>query len=152
MEFPDLSPYSYYQPKPFRDVLNVGWLGRGQVFPVGNVPSEFVEKLKLLMSDRRFAALAVNRIRSVHPCNVCGEREFSALGDAAGGIPIGSAELWVPRSSGGFFAAPSMIIHYITDHRYLPPKLFVNSVVDVGWDDVVDAQSEYAKRASLAMN
>jgi hypothetical protein len=38
---------------------------------------------------------------------------------------LGSAEVWVPRSGGGAFAAPDLIIHYIRRHHYMPPNEFI---------------------------
>lgn len=148
MHFPDLSLYSYYQPQSFADVLNVGWIGRGQAFPVGKASHDFLDKLKLLI--REGSHFEVNRMRSVHPCNVCGERDFATLNSRAG-IPVGAAEIWVPRVGGGFFASPSMILHYVMDHNYLPPDSFIDSVLAIKIEQLIDAQSEYTKRSALVM-
>lgn len=148
MEFSDLSQYSYYQPKPFVDVFNVGWLGKGKPFPTGKPPNGFIKNLILAIESEDHIKISVNKIRSVHPCNICGEKNFKNIETKT---PIGSSEIWIPRTDGGFFAAPSMIVHYIIDHHYLPPHSFISSVLGMDFDHVVDAQSEYARRAALAI-
>jgi len=36
---------------------------------------------------------------------------------------LGSAELWIPGTE-TLFAAPDLIVHYVREHRYLPPEAF----------------------------
>jgi hypothetical protein len=57
MFFADLTPYEYGYEMPRSNVLNVGWLSRGHVFPVGAVPELFVEALRrMVKSPRTFIA------------------------------------------------------------------------------------------------
>ncbi|WP_157496558.1 hypothetical protein [Hahella ganghwensis] len=42
------------------------------------------------------------------------------------------SEILVPDINGNsYFASPSMIYHYVVTHRYLPPKSFIEAVMNV---------------------
>jgi len=56
-------------------------------------------------------------------------------------VLLGGAEIWIPDSSQGYFAAPDLIIHYIEEHQYLPPREFLSALAIVdpaelgsGWE------------------
>lgn len=150
MHFDDLSHYSYYQPRPFTDVFNVGWIGETHEFSKGYVTADFLDKLKKIMRrDGGFNA-EVNKIRSIHSCNICGLQHFASL-NAVNEIQQGSAEIWIPKLGGGFFSAPSMLLHYVADHDYLPPAIFVESVLALDVDEHFNSQEEYRKRAAMVM-
>lgn len=150
MYFKDMSQYSYYQSKPFEGVLNVGWLEREHSYSKGVSPLGFVEKLSHVMRLNDISSVHVNRIRSIHPCNLCGEYSFEEI-DPMGNLLVGASEIWIPRLSGGFFAAPSMLIHYVDHHHYLPPKEFVDAVIAFDSTKPFNAQVEYDRRAAIAM-
>jgi hypothetical protein len=150
MFFPDQSPYSYHQPKPLNGVFNIGWLDRGHPYATGVSPPEFVAKLAKVLSARSPACFHVNRIRGVHPCNLCRAEELDEL-DPRGTMFIGSSELWVPRTCDGFLVAPSMVLHYVVEHRYLPPPEFMATILALDLTRSYDAQADYQKLASLAM-
>ncbi len=42
---------------------------------------------------------------------------------------LGAAEIHVDGGGGAAFAAPSLIVHYVTEHEYLPPVEFREAVV-----------------------
>ena len=65
MFFADLTPYEYDRAEPRSNVLNVGWLAKGQPFSSGKVPGGFVEIL------RGLAASPVNLYRGRHLCEFC---------------------------------------------------------------------------------
>jgi hypothetical protein len=51
-------------------------------------------------------------------------------------VHIGSDEIWVPGENGRIYAAPSLIVHYVEEHNYLPPPPFIEAVlrpVPSGW-------------------
>ena len=68
----------------------------------------------------------MNKIRSIHPCNLCDEESFEISG-ASKAMCLGASEIWVPCGD-KYFAAPSMILHYIEVHNYRPPVEFVDAV------------------------
>lgn len=137
MYYEDLTFYEYYLPFKIRNVLNVGWLDKDVDFHKGEVPFELVEKLhKILVEDGAFRA-RVNQIRGMHPCCLCGALEFDSPF-------IGSCELWIPaKDKDAYFAAPSMIVHYIKEHGYCPPKEFVEAVLGEDFDSAFNGQEVY---------
>lgn len=137
MYYKDLTPYEYYLPFKLPNVLNVGWLDKEFDFPKGNTPSELVEKLyEILMKEGVFESRA-NQIRGVHPCNLCEAHKFRSPF-------IGSCELWIPSQEADlYFAAPSLVIHYIQEHNYCPPKNFVESVLQLDLERRFNGQELY---------
>ena len=122
--YPDLSPYAYGE-SAARDpsILNVGWLGRGAPFERGDVPPALVSTLARLCAD------PVQRTRGFHPCELCRSPTVGVrfLHDGRE-IVLGSAEIRVAGSGGIIYAAPNLILHYVTEHRYLPPREFLDAL------------------------
>src|SRR5262249_40137451 len=113
------------EPRP--DVLNVGWLSKEHSFPQGPPDSRFVDAL------RRLVARPVNLFRGLHVCEFCPQGPRKLL---PGGIPWfeplpgteGNGEVRVTSADGTTFVAPVLILHYVTDHNYSPPRQFVDAV------------------------
>lgn len=107
--FPDLSPYAYGR-HSHPGVVHVGWLDDTHTYPQGPVAPVLVEKM------RRLATKPVELYRGKHVCELCPETNCSSNGEIRlflGGIT---------------FAAPVLIVHYIEEHRYLPPPEFLRAV------------------------
>lgn len=52
-------------------------------------------------------------------------------------VMLGSAEIWVPGREGCIYAAPTLIVHYVEAHEYLPPPEFIEAVLrdpPPGWN------------------
>jgi len=147
MFFPDLSEYDYYSKRPFRGVKTVGWIDNAHPFQTGVIPHDVLEKLKTVMLGNEKINIHVNAIRGVHPCNLCGESDFYDSD-----LRIGSTEIWISDGENGFYAAPSMIIHYITDHQYLPPEEFLDALREFDLFCEFNAQAEYEKLAAEVMS
>jgi hypothetical protein len=68
--------------------------------------------------------------RGYHPCRFCDDSTYPvrmSVGDET--ICLGSAELRV--SDGTLtYAAPNLILHYVSDHKYLPPSEFIRALVN----------------------
>ena len=123
--FRDGSPHEYLGATE-NLAVNVGWLDRRHPFETGNTPVAFVSKLARLCEE------PVGMTRGWRSCNLCDERApqpgpTSVTVDGAD-VLVGSAEIGVPGADGVVFAAPNMILHYVADHRDLPPMEFVNAV------------------------
>ena len=97
--------------------IAVGWLHPDHPFPQGDVPPDFLDKLKRLCRLCGESAEALNwgACGGVHECEFCGK----ALGACSFGVP----------GSDVLFYAPDMIGHYVEAHRYQPPQAFIAAVL-----------------------
>lgn len=43
---------------------------------------------------------------------------------------LGDAEVWVDGGDQVWFAAPSLVYHYVVTHKYQPPKEFVRAILE----------------------
>jgi len=120
----DLSPYSELgSVEP--NVLAVGWLDSRHPFPTGHVSEEFKARLFEL------CLTPVKKTRGFHQCPFC-ERPPIGQEEKRNNISLilGSAEIWVEGPAGITYAAPDLIYHYVMKHLYLPPEVFVLTVVE----------------------
>jgi hypothetical protein len=116
----DLESYRYDVPVPLKDVLAVGWLSKMSDPPLGDPPDDFVSALEQLLSTHR-----VNQMRGYHVCEFCSRSPLTHRTQSGRTIMLGSAEIWVPLLERAvIYAAPDLIYHYVTEHRYLPPSEF----------------------------
>jgi len=146
MYLKDLEPYNHGVPEPLKDVLAVGWLSKISSFPQGDVAADFVGALERLLSTHR-----VNQMRGYHVCEFCSKSPLTRRTQSGRTIMLGSAEIWVPSLERAVvYAAPDLIYHYVTEHRYLPPSDFIRAALHAydsqGWD----ANSECEKRLEAA--
>jgi hypothetical protein len=110
-------------------VVHVGWLGAGYDYSKGNVPEHLVETLVKLSSN------LVELYRGLHICELC------QMPEELNGKSFKEQWEWaVQRSSNGeirivvddmTFAAPQLIVHYIKEHGYRPPDVFLRAVESV---------------------
>ena len=135
------------------NVKFVGYLSFAHVYPTGEVSAIFLERLVVLILQKPRLASA-----GYHSCNLgwCGikralsvrfhrERPFFSFPDppctyqescrrtqigGQRGRLLGAHSIQVP--SGDFiYCAPSLILHYILDHRYKPPDEFCKAVLNL---------------------
>lgn len=113
MFFEDLSPYKCTYSWPFNTgpLIAVGWLSGKVEFNQGPVPSDFVKMLLVLCKE------PIHKTRGFHICPFCRNTDSS----------IGNGEIHV-QGSEGIYVAPTMIGHYVVEHGYRPPKLFIEAV------------------------
>ncbi|ACU75746.1 hypothetical protein Caci_6909 [Catenulispora acidiphila DSM 44928] len=121
-------PFPVVEPTASR--VSVGWLGghrrfvRRTRFPTGQSSHDVIDALIDVI-----AAQAVNVTRGFHRCEYCpakkadAQLEFVHRGRT---IPLGSSEIRVPAADASVFAAPTLIAHYVRDHRYCPPPAFTD--------------------------
>ena len=137
--FEDGSDYSYGIPFKLPVVKMFGWLDQDHEYSHGNAQEEFVEKLWTIIETRtRSFDLHANVVRGIHPCNFCGGNISRVRRDGCRTM-LGMSELWVPFRS-GWLAAPTLIVHYVDLHSYLPPDVFINAVMDVDASSTISAQ------------
>lgn len=126
MNISDLSPY---KAGPDREIgfipLAVGWLKRGQNFPTGPTPPDFVGKLLAYC----FEVHTINHQRRTTPCAVSGDCPRVIPPEKRGQqlARFGEAEIRVIGES-DIYAAPTLIYHYVVAHGYRPPEPFIEAV------------------------
>ena len=98
-------------------VRAVGWLHRDQVHPSGEVPLEFVRRLKEFAVRWRLSTKELwwGIFRGGHVCEFCDR----AYGHGNFGVLANNL----------LYTAPEMIVHYIEDHGYAPPREFIAAVL-----------------------
>ncbi len=118
--FPDLSEYRYFELSKGNSLTrSVGWLDAMHDFPVEEAASELLDLLW------RYCLILVLPTRGNHECDFCSSEypTYEVRGDRQ--ILLGTAETRVFSKSGDIFAAPNLIYHYVSCHRYRPPAPFV---------------------------
>ncbi len=132
--YPDFSEYRparnhYYKPFTFQEVLTIGWLQSGHVYAQGKVDHEIINKLKDLLA---LSGVNVNRTRGIHRCDLCvpsdSNLERIVVRHNEQEILLGHSELWIPANETMTYVAPTLIYHYIIEHQYKPPDVFLNAV------------------------
>lgn len=142
MHAPDLSQYNYYLPFVLDDIYFVGWLDSHRPFPTGDVPLPICNKLWQIIEKREPALnFHVNKVRGIHTCNLC-HLEITLTGLAGTKITLGMSEVWIPGQN-VWYACPSLVYHYITSHRYLPPQVFLDAVESCSLEERVVSQEQY---------
>lgn len=120
--YPDLSPYTYSRPS--RLMVNVGWLAIGHAIPQGSIDVGIRDQLV------RLAREPENLMRGFHYCEFCdAESPLIATTPDEPEKPayLGSGEIHVDAGS-VVYAAPTLVVHYIDAHAYLPPPEFCDAV------------------------
>lgn len=124
----DDSPYAYAG-QSFDDVWHVGWLARGHSFRRGAVAESELQHL------RRLAVTSVaRRMRGHHTCDLCPfwqrwRRKPAAEQVDSEVVYLGTAEIWVPRRRGGYWASPDLMVHYVTRHHYRPSDEYLEDMM-----------------------
>lgn len=132
--YKDLSPYEYSADAAETGgragsgafLLNVGWLAERHEFPRGDVPEGFVEALPEMAED------TVNVYRGMHFCDFCPTFQEARKNVRFRHVFIGRGEVHVRGGEGRVYAAPALVVHYVADHGYQPPREFVDAVLATG--------------------
>lgn len=126
MWFEDLTPYTYFELETSTPpTLNVGWLEKGQPFATGRLAPEIMARLEELVAHG-----ITMQARGLHYCDLCDDVTAR-----------GSSEIRVVGADGTRYAAPTLILHYVTVHAYQPPKAFIDALMraaDVHWEAARD--------------
>ena len=138
MHFEDLSPYTYDDGQA--TMLNVGWLAKDKPFPHGTaVGWAFVSNLRALIKRPE------NLCRGYHCCDLCDQPEWSKARsdgfDVWAATRQGNGEVHV-ESNGVVYAAPVLVLHYVTEHGYSPPPEFVKAVSSMDYLELRKANAK----------
>jgi hypothetical protein len=147
MHYADMSYYTHNLRDALVNVRNIGWLNSAATFPIGYVEPQLLDILKrAFVGDGKCDAEAVLIRSAQHCCEICGATPgFVEL--AGKKKPLGASEIWIPGEEGSFYAAPSLVIHYIETHGYLPPSEFLDALSKV--DLKLEYSAEDAWRRSI---
>jgi len=118
--FTDLTRHTY---SPTGDdlVLNVGWLDIAHPFPIGETSAEFRSLLCTLCKSPMILH------RGFHSCQFCPkENDWPPIHPER----RGNGQIRVKDKEGIWYAAPTMINHYVVEHAYRPPDDFIKAVLD----------------------
>jgi hypothetical protein len=126
MHHPDLSLYKHSDKLTLKEVFYVGWLDPAFPFPKGNIPDTIATKLEKIMEYEK----DINVIRGLpYTCRFCGNKTVSLKFQIRNNpVMLGVSEIWIPSDNDRYYAAPSLISHYIKAHHYLPPKEYVTAL------------------------
>jgi hypothetical protein len=120
--FADLTPHSY-TPTDGLLVLNIGWLDKGCPFVRAATSPQFHEALRLLCQR------PIHLHRGFHICQFC-PREDPAIWPPSDPRRLGNGQIRVlGRDGDTWYAAPTMIYHYVVAHEYQPPEVFIEAVL-----------------------
>lgn len=106
MYLPDLSVY----PHATTHLLSVGWLDGTHSFATGLTSFVFQSKLALFCDQPTFVAMGR------YTCDLCGKA-------------TGSGQIWIFGIADVIYVSPTLILHYVVDHRYLPPAEYIEAVM-----------------------
>jgi hypothetical protein len=107
----------------------VGWLDAEHDYSRGSVEDGFVARLSDVCCTN-----AVARTRGFHRCPFCPPSAASEppsptmVERGAESVTLGSAEVHVVARDGRWLVAPNLVLHYVTDHGYVPPPEFIEAV------------------------
>ncbi|MGB1249891.1 MAG: hypothetical protein ACPG8W_04610 [Candidatus Promineifilaceae bacterium] len=100
--------------------LGVGFLRRKQDFTTGQTPQRFLIKLAT------FLLSPVCAVGKAMACPLCGEHVTTQIDGKE--VVLGSAEIRILGEE-NIYAAPDLILHFITAHKYRPPQKFIDVVM-----------------------
>jgi hypothetical protein len=110
----------------------VGWLAPSTTFATGPVGEPYRHRL---FCERLFEACrswVVDAPPTGHPCPLCppDDGDGTVLAERHGRrARLGTGEVHAVDRSGGRWAAPTLVYHYVTEHGYRPPEGFVEALV-----------------------
>ena len=115
------------QPSGNTTRLAFGWLDAEHDFRQGPRPAHVVRRLEDAVRD------PVARTRSWFQCPLC---PLTGIGPtvhhAATGeeLLLGNATVEVPGREGRVWRAPSLVLHFVVTHDYLPPDALLDDLTD----------------------
>ena len=135
-------------------VKSVGWLAPGRSYPKGKASQPFFSRLVALVEK------PLVHSGGFHRCSLgwCCLTAFSASSPTfkyhgRNVIFMGSSVIFVPGDD-AVYSVPSLILHYIRWHKYLPPECFRAAVLncpDPGSSEYVAAVQRIAPELAIRL-
>jgi hypothetical protein len=120
----DLTDYEHHSAFYRPGIKNVGWLGVGHEFDTAAPTEELLSRLW------GFCKTSVAQTRGIHECEFCpGQSSYFAERNGER-LLLGTAEIRVFSKTDGFYAAPTLVYHYVKVHKYRPPDEFIHALTD----------------------
>ncbi len=116
------SPWAFSTGFPFI-LVNVGWIE--DKVPSCEVPLLDSPKRSLTYHLGEYLKYPVNLYRGHHTCRMCGFTTYDTPGET---LHQGNGEIFVRGPNNIVYVAPTMILHYVDAHGYVPPSGFVTAV------------------------
>ena len=109
------------------DAVAVGWLDPSHSYPSGRTEEAFVSRLFDACANH-----ATARTRGWHACSFCARASDApcpvVVTSGGESLTLGDAEIRVVAEDGSWFVAPTLVLHYVVEHGYRPPDLFVRAI------------------------
>ncbi len=100
----------------------VGWIEEAG-FTTGDVPDECVEALIAAYPGK----IIPDGTRGWHVCTLC-KVEMPKPVWKGKTIDVAGTGQYLVRSEQAVYMAPALLLHYILDHHYCPPQVFIDAV------------------------
>jgi hypothetical protein len=101
----------------------VGWIEEAG-FTTGAVPEECIEAL---ITDYP-TMIVPDGTRGWHTCTLC-EKEMIKVEWKGKTVDLMGAGHYLVRYEKAVYMAPALLLHYILDHHYRPPQIFIDAVL-----------------------
>jgi hypothetical protein len=138
----DLSIYEYKLPFPLSGVRCVGWIDPSHAFSRRPPPQLLVAGIqKAVLTRTSIFDAHANEIIGWHPCTLCGSL-VSVIASDGSSQKLGTSEIIIPSNT-GWFAAPSLILHYVIEHGYDPPIAFQQAVMSLDYSVPFNGQEVF---------
>lgn len=108
-------------------LVAVGWLSAGQPYPRGRAASTFLERFFAACLDPWTPGGVCAGAHRCELCVISGGPRF--VGKGTQRAEVGSSVIFVPAGR-VVYVAPSLCLHYLDAHEYLPPDDFCSAVVE----------------------
>lgn len=139
--FTDLATFDYHS-GPFScdewecPLLSVGWLEKEFAFDKGPSPTWLIDRISSIRISTK-AQFLQWAFRGLHSCTLC--EKHTMLTDS-------HINLFVPGVD-CVYVAPGRIDHYILEHAYKPPQVFVEAIAKC-----IDPKSDEYLKALTSVN
>lgn len=131
--YPDLMPINSPNNESliYPNLVAIGYLDHSHPFQTGTTSKEFIERLELFCSYPMIMTFGVDWCRI---CNPSDEPISFVKAKLSSGREIqlfGEYYLRIPSPDGTkIYATSDFILHYVTEHQYLPPQEFIDAIMN----------------------
>ena len=119
-------------------LLAVGWIEEAD-FTTGAVPEEFIEALIAALPTK----IVPDGTRGWHTCTLC-EVPMPKVEWKGENVDVRGYGHYLVLHKKAVYMAPALLLHYILDHHYRPPQIFIDAVLNgklLATDDLEVKQS-----------